>query len=406
MRKQVCTICGKKFESSIEGAQVCPECLAEIERNKKPVSLYEKKEAPKIYDFASIPGLKPASVFPNQLSYAVYLLVAAKGSDLHYKAGQVPYMRKNSIIYEMGLVAPSDEEIYNFVARQQAEAKPITDTEAVYDFSFEALGERFRCTAYHDMRGWGIALRLLQFVSDKFEVLGIPELLKDWVKSPNGLILVTGPTGSGKTTTLNCLINYMNETMRKHIITIEDPIEFVHENKNCLISQREIGKDTRSYESAILEALREDPDVIMVGEMRDRESIEAALRAAETGHVVLSTLHTKGAASTIGRILDSFPPEQIGRIRSSLSMNLIGTLSQRLIPNDDLSGFTLATEVMHANHGIKNSIREGREHQIHNAITMSINDGSYTFDKCYEKLYREGRISEQTYLDYQAETTD
>ena len=226
--------------------------------------------------------------------------------------------------------------------------------------------------------------------------------MKEIAVKKSGLILITGPTGSGKTTTLTCLIDYMNKTMNRHIITLEDPIEFIHQNNTCLISQREIGRDSKTYEDAVVESLREDPDVIMIGEMRDPRSIESALRAAETGHIVLSTLHTRDSVSTINRIVDIFPAEQQSQIRTQLAMSLLCVISQQLISSVNEDELVLATEVMVCNNAIRAIIRESesRLHMLPTTLQMSSSEGMYTMKSSLEKLYADGRITETSMYEY------
>ena len=231
--------------------------------------------------------------------------------------------------------------------------------------------------------------------------MGIPEILKKLARRKSGLLLVTGPTGSGKTTTLTCLIDYINNNYMSHIITLEDPIEYVHTPKKCLISQREIGITSSGYDDAIVEALREDPDIILIGEMRDRESISGALRAAETGHLVLSTLHTKGAANTITRIVDVFPPDQQNQVRMQLSLSLLGVISQQLVPRIDRPGRVLATEVMVGTLPLQNLIRQQKVHMISSTLDLSAADGMYTMKHSLEDLLKRGVIDRSDYDNYQ-----
>jgi len=246
----------------------------------------------------------------------------------------------------------------------------------VLDFSFSIPGlGRFRSNIYSQRGTYAIAIRLLPFEIPHFDGLGLPVSVKSFADKTKGLFLVTGATGSGKSTTLASLLSMINEEHNYHIITIEDPIEYLHRHKKSLVSQREIGEDASSFASALRAALREDPDVIMVGEMRDAETISIALTAAETGHLVLSTLHTVGAAKSIDRIIDAFPPNQYNQIRTQLSAVLEGVVSQQLIPRIDKEGLCVASEVMLVNPAIRNLIREGKHYQINNIIQTGQSSG-------------------------------
>ena len=267
------------------------------------------------------------------------------------------------------------------------------------DFSVAIdTGERFRINAYKQKGNYAIAARTITAQIPAFESLGLPEILKTFTQKHKGLVLVTGPTGSGKSTTLASLIDIINTNRQAHIITIEDPIEYVHQHKNSIVNQREVGNDTKSFNSALRAILRQDPDVILIGEMRDPETISIALTAAETGHLVFSTLHTIGAAKTIDRIIDSFPPEQQQQIKMQLSTVLEGVVSQQLIPTSDGEGRVAALEIMTAAPAIRNLIREGKTHQIQSSIQTGAKFGMQTMDQDLIRLYKEGRISKEMAL--------
>jgi len=327
-----------------------------------------------------------------------YIEEASKygSSDLHLKSGSPPMIRRH------GTIAPLCEDILTekFIEEFLRKYTDISFDEflsgdTAYDFSITLCGIRLRGNAYKDLNGINVALRLLIIIAQDFESLGIPSRMKDVIMRTNGLVLITGPTGSGKSTTLTALINYINNTRHAHIITIEDPIEFIHKDINCIISQREVGKDTESFSLAIREAMREDPDIIMVGEMRDKESIEAALQAAETGHLVLATLHTRGAVNSITRIVDVFPANQQDQIRTLLGMTLIAVLSQQLIPGLNTDKRYLATEYMCATDPVKSIIRTNKLHLLASTIQMARSDGMYTMSASLDKLFLEGKISEE-----------
>jgi twitching motility protein PilT len=236
-------------------------------------------------------------------------------------------------------------------------------------------------------------MRLVEGNILSFQQLGLPQVLNDFCSKTRGLVLVTGPTGSGKSTTLAAMIDVMNSTRDEHILTLEDPIEYLHKHKKSIVNQREIGNDSKSYSNALRAALRQDPDIILIGEMRDLETISIALTAAETGHLVLSTLHTVGAAKTIDRIIDVFPPHQQQQIRTQLSMTLVGVISQQLIPRSDKKGRLAAIEIMMANPAIRNLIREGKTPQINNVIMTSARQGMVTMDNAIAELYQGGKIT-------------
>lgn len=259
-------------------------------------------------------------------------------------------------------------------------------------------GERFRVNAYKQKGHYAIAIRTITSQIPSFETLGLPSILKTFTEKHKGLVLVTGPTGSGKSTTLASLIDIINEKQQRHIITLEDPIEYVHHHKQSLVNQREIGQDTESFNSALRAILRQDPDVILIGEMRDPETISIALTAAETGHLVFSTLHTVGAAKTIDRIVDMFPSEQQQQVRTQLSTVCEGVISQQLIPTTDGRKRVAALEVMVANPAIRNLIRENKTYQIQNMIQTGSKLGMQSMDQELVNLYRQGIISRDSAL--------
>ncbi len=322
--------------------------------------------------------------------------IASKASDLHLKTTMPPFMRY------MGGLKPIDSFpletgfIYDFIMKLLTpEQKKLYDSGGEADFSFSYSSYRFRCNAYRDLRGDNLALRLLALEPGDFSNLGIPLILKDYSKKRSVLILITGPTGSGKSTTLTCMIDFINENKNAHIITLEDPIEYIHTSKKCVVTQREIGKDTKSFGKAIESAMRQDPDIIMVGEMRDLESVAAAIAAAETGHLVLSTLHTKGAESTVDRIIDMFPAAQQNQIRVQLGMTLLLVCCQQLVPGLEGGKRHLAAEVMVCNQAVRNLIRSGKTHMISSTMQTSRKEGMFIMKDSLERLFAEGKISEE-----------
>lgn len=268
------------------------------------------------------------------------------------------------------------------------------------DFSFSLKGiGRFRVNAYKQRGSYSCVIRVVLFELPDYKELGIPDAVMDFRRLTKGLVLVTGPAGSGKTTTLSCIIDEINRTRNCHILTLEDPIEFLHRHKKSIVSQREMSIDSDGYVTALRAALRQSPDVILVGEMRDLETIDIAMTAAETGHLVFSTLHTIGAANTIDRIVDVFPSTQQQQIRMQLSMVLQGVVSQQLIPAAT-GGRAAAFEVMTASNAVRSLIRESKIHQIDSVIYSSADQGMFTMDSSILKLYQSGRISKEDALLY------
>ncbi len=331
------------------------------------------------------------------------LLIEAKekdASDLHLNVGIPPVLRINGKLTRMDLpeLTPeiTHEMIYSILSEKQ---KAGFEKFGEYDLSYELLNiSRFRVNVFKHRRGEGAAFRLIPEKIKTLSELGLPSMLSDFTEKDRGLVLVTGPTGSGKSTTLAALIDIINKKKYDNIITIEDPIEFIHSHKNCLVSQREIGSHTTSFASALRNALREDPDVILVGEMRDLETISMALTAAETGHLVFSTLHTISASETIERIIDVFPPHQQNQVRMQLAGSLLGVVAQTLLPVVDEKGRVPALEIMIANPAIKNLIREGKAYQISSTIQISKKDGMQSLDQSLKDLLMEGIISQEDAL--------
>lgn len=261
-------------------------------------------------------------------------------------------------------------------------------------------GSRIRANIYHQRNNLAAAYRILYNTIPTFDELGLPKVVRSLVNETRGLVLITGPTGSGKTTTMASMVDYINSNMNKHVITIEDPIEYTYYHKKSMIHQREIGKDVEDYATALYSALREDPDVILVGEMRDYETIRAAITAAETGHLVLSTLHTCSAAQTIERIIEAYPPHAQNQISTQLSGVLKGVITQVLVPLSDGNGMEIATEVMVNNDAIANQIRGLKVHQIPSTIQSSSSVGMHTLDSDLKRLLGVGKITKETALKY------
>ncbi len=321
-------------------------------------------------------------------------VVEKKASDLHLTAGIPPVFRiygRLAFSPDYPPLRPSDTE---FLARsilgEERWQRFLREKEADFSLGLSDLG-RFRINAYFQRGSIGLAIRALSYVIPSMDELHLPkEVLQKLALLPRGLILVTGPTGSGKSTTLASMIDYINENRSCHIITIEDPIEYLHTHKKSIVNQREVGADTPSFESALVHALREDPDVILVGEMRNLETIATALTAAETGHLVMATLHTNNAPQTIDRIVDVFPPYQQTQIRIQLAGALQGVISQQLLPLASGKGRIPAIEIMIATNAIRNLIREGKTYQIYSVIQTSLSEGMITMDRALFELYKKG----------------
>jgi twitching motility protein PilT len=323
-------------------------------------------------------------------------VVEHKASDLHITSGAPPTIRvRGSLVPLEGMpnLTPTDtrEIVYAILSSSQ---RQMLETDWQLDFAYSVPGVgRFRVNTFFQRGTLGAAFRLIPSETVPIEKLGLPPVVREFAKKPRGIVLVTGPTGSGKSTSLASLINEINETRDDHILTIEDPIEFLHRHKRCIINQREIGTDAQSFAMGLKSALRQDPDVILVGEMRDMETIATALTAAETGHLVFATLHTQDAPQTVDRIIDVFPPEQQGQVRAQLSIGLQGIVTQTLIPTADGNGRCVAAEVLVPTAGVRNLIREGKTHQIYSLIQTGAANGMQTMDASLAALVNAGQIT-------------
>ncbi len=321
-------------------------------------------------------------------------------SDLHLSAGMPPMIRVDGDVRRINLPALDHKEVHSLVYeimndKQRKDFEEFLET----DFSFEVPGvARFRVNAFNHNRGAGAVFRTIPSKILSMDDLGMGQIFKDLALTPRGLVLVTGPTGSGKSTTLAAMVDYINDTKYDHILTVEDPIEFVHESKKSLVNQREVHRDTLGFNEALRSALREDPDVILVGEMRDLETIRLALSAAETGHIVFGTLHTSSAAKTIDRIVDVFPAEEKSMVRSMLSESLQGVISQTLLKKNG-GGRIAAHEIMIGTPAIRNLIRESKIAQMYSAIQTGSSLGMQTMDQCLQTLLGKGLISREVARD-------
>ncbi len=330
-------------------------------------------------------------------------LVAQQGaSDLHLNVGRYPTLRIDGKLFPLNqekVLIPSDtKEMCDSFLNEERKKKMLEDGHIDFSYNFEDKA-RFRVNAFFQQGHISIALRLIPMEVRSLEELGMPEILYDFNNVSQGLVLVVGPVGHGKSTTLAALINQINKTQEKHIVTIEDPIEYMYEPDKCIIDQREVYEDTKSFQTALKAVLREDANVVLVGEMRDLETISTVITAAETGHLIFATLHTNDSPQTIDRIIDVFPAHQQNQIRTQLANVLLGVVSQRLVPKND-GGRIPAVEIMIKNHAISNLIRENKTYQIDNVIDTSSNSGMISLDKSLSEMVKKGLISLESALVY------
>ena len=326
--------------------------------------------------------------------------VEQRASDIHLTVGVPPTLRINGALVRLNLppLGPADTlRLFESIAPEERQTFFRQNGEADFSHTIHGLS-RFRVNAFRQRGSVAIAVRLIPEQVPTLDQLELPEVVATLARKPRGLILVTGPTGSGKSTTMAAMINLINEEQSCNIITLEDPIEYLHRHKKSLINQREISADTRSFANGLRAALREDPDVILVGEMRDMDTISIAVRAAETGHLVLATLHTSDASQTIDRIIDVFPPYQQQQIRTQLSLTLQGIISQQLLPRRSGTGRAVAVEILVATPAVRNLVREGKSHQLLTVIQTGAKTGMQSMDAALRDLCRAGIVADEEAL--------
>ena len=350
------------------------------------------------------PGTRelPRSEARDALDTLLAAMVHSGGSDLHLTTNAPPMIRVHGDLEplpEYDLLRPDDTaELIRSILTPEQWLRFETDLEL--DLAYDVPGlSRFRVNLFQQRNAYGSVMRAIPHDIKALHELGIPDQISKFATLPRGLVLVTGPTGSGKTTTLAAMLDLANRTRRDHIVTIEDPIEFLHTLQKCLVNQREVGVDTGSFAEALKRVLRQDPDIILVGELRDLETVSTAITAAETGHLVLATLHTQSAAQTIDRVIDIFPPHQQQEIRAQLSTALQGVVTQALCKTADGQGRTVVCEVMFATAAIRNLIREGKNHQIPSFMQSSGSEGMLTFDQHLAQRVHEGLVRYEQALD-------
>jgi twitching motility protein PilT len=330
----------------------------------------------------------------------LHKVVEVNGSDLHITTKTPPQIRIHGHLERLELpeLSPADTKQLTYSVLTDAQKKRFEETLEL-DFSFGIQGlARFRCNVYRQRGAVAAAIRVIPIKIRSFDELGLPPVVEQLADRPKGLILVTGPTGSGKSTTLAAMVDKINNERTEHIMTIEDPIEFVHHHKKCLVNQREVFSDTHSFKNALKYILRQDPDVVLVGEMRDLETISAALTIAETGHLTLGTLHTNSCAQTINRVIDVFPTTQQSQVRAQLSLVLEGVLSQQLIPTTDGRGRVMSLEIMVTTPAVRNLIREEKIHQIYSSMQAGQKFGMQTMNQSLLELVQKRKITREEAL--------
>jgi twitching motility protein PilT len=335
-------------------------------------------------------------------------MIGMRASDLHLKAGTAPIVRVDGVLYTIEERAPAAQELREVCDQLLSEEqRQYFSTHHEIDFAFGVSGlARFRANIFNQRGAVAAVFRVIPFEIKSFSQLNLPPVVAKLCDKPRGLILVTGPTGSGKSTTLAAMIDYINKNQNGHIVTIEDPVEFTHRHQRCLVTQREVGSDTKGFHPALKSALRQDPDYVLIGEMRDHETIEAALTLAETGHLTFGTLHTGDAVQTVNRIIDVFPSHQQAQVRTQLSFTLEAVFCQQLLPLQAGRGRCLAAEIMMATPAIRALIRDGKGHQIYSAIQTGGKLQMRTMSQSLADLVRSGKVSVDTAEHYIGDTSE
>jgi len=332
----------------------------------------------------------------NELKELIDMMLQKNASDLIMTEGQPPILRVVGDLYPVkGMAIMTSDAVRHFaygLLNEEQQRRFELNLEIDASFGLKNIA-RFRLNVFQQQGAIGLVIRMLPSQIPTMESLGVPAIVKRWLNVPHGIIITTGPTGSGKSTSQAAMIGYLNQTKRYHVVTIEDPVEYTHTHGTCAVEQREVGRDTRSFAEALKHVFRQSPDVIMIGEMRDLETFEAAMQLAETGHLVLATLHTGDATQAVSRIIDVFPSDQHQQVRVQLSLTLIGVLVQQLVPKIDGSGRLLATEVMEATPAIRNLIRKNDLQQMYSVIQTGSNEEMATMNDALLRLFHEGRIS-------------
>ena len=332
----------------------------------------------------------------SELKGLIDLMLQKNASDLIMTEGQPPILRVVGDLYPVkGREVLTSDAVRRFaygLLNEEQQRRFELNLEIDASFGLKDIA-RFRLNVFQQQGAVGLVVRMLPSQIPTMESLGVPEIVKRWLNIPHGILVTTGPTGSGKSTSQAAMIGYLNQTKRYHVITIEDPVEFTHTHGMCAIEQREVGRDTRGFAEALKHVFRQSPDVIMIGEMRDRETFETAMQLAETGHLVLATLHTGDATQAISRIIDVFPEDQHQQVRVQLSLTLIGILVQELVPKIDGSGRVLATEILEATPAVRNLIRKNDLHQVYSIIQTGSSEGMMTMNESLLRFFQEGKIS-------------
>ena len=378
------------------GVVVEPAVAPEAQIKRALTEFYKAEDADQAKRASTRVGLDASEVPTLDLHEVLELVLEYEASDLHITNGLPPVLRIDGDLVPIEgypVLEPNDLQriVYGMLSQKQREK---FEENLEIDFSYSLPGKaRFRVNVYQQRGALGAAFRLVPFAIKTVEDLGLPSVIVDFARIPRGLVVVTGPTGSGKSTSLAALVDVINRERACHIMTVEDPIEFLHAHRTAVVNQREVGQDTHGFANALKHVLRQDPDVILVGEMRDLETISMAITAAETGHLVFATLHTQDAAQTVDRMIDVFPPSQQQQIRVQLAMSLQGVVAQQLLPDASGTGRVVAAEVLMVTPAVRNLVREGKTHQLYSVMQAGGQFGMQTMDAALAELFQGGRVS-------------